>query len=76
MVWKWVAIGVVFGVVFPGIDNWAHAGGFATGWLVARILDPLREEKPAHVLAGLAGLVASLLAVVASVVTALPLLRG
>lgn len=76
MVWTWIAIGVVFGVVFPGIDNWAHGGGFATGWLVARSLDPLREEKPIHVAVGLAGLAASLLAVVASVLTALPLLRG
>lgn len=76
MVWTWIAIGVVFGVVFPGIDNWAHGGGFATGWLVARALDPLRDEKPIHVAVGLAGLGASLLAVLVSVLTALPLLRG
>jgi len=76
VVWRWVAIGVVFGLVFPGIDNWAHAGGFAAGWLAARWLDPLREERPGHVLAALGALAASLLAVVASVLTALPLLRG
>jgi rhomboid protease GluP len=74
-VWRWVLIGVFIGFL-PGIDNWAHGGGLAGGWLAARALDPLREERPAHVLAGLVGLALSLLAVVASVVTALPLLRG
>jgi rhomboid protease GluP len=76
MVLGWVAMGVVFGVVFPGIDNWAHLGGFVSGWGTARLLDPLREERPGHVLAALAGLVASLVAVIASVITALPLVRG
>jgi rhomboid protease GluP len=76
VVWRWVAIGVVFGLVFPGVDNWAHAGGFAGGWLAARALDPLREERPIHVLFGLVALAVSLLAVAASVVTGLPLVRG
>jgi len=76
MVWGWIIAGVIFGVVFPGIDNWAHAGGFAGGWLAARLLDPLREERPGHVLAALVGLALSLAAIVVSVVTGLPLLRG
>lgn len=76
VVWRWVAIGVVFGVVFPGVDNWAHGGGFAAGWLTARWLDPLHDEKPIHVLLALVGLGISLLAVALSVVTGLPLVRG
>ncbi len=76
MVWYWVAIGIVFGVVVPGIDNWAHAGGFATGWVTARVLDPLREEKPVHVLLAIIGLALTLAAVAVSVLTALPLLKG
>jgi rhomboid protease GluP len=76
MVWGWIAAGVLFGVLVPGIDNWAHAGGFAGGWLAARLLDPLREERPGHVLAALIGVALSLAAVAASVVTGLPLLRG
>jgi rhomboid protease GluP len=76
VVWGWVAIGVVFGVVFPGIDNWAHAGGFASGWLAARWLDPLRDERPGHLLAALVGLALSLAAVLASVVTGWSLVRG
>jgi len=76
MVWGWILAGVIFGFLFPGIDNWAHAGGFASGWLAARILDPLHDEKPVHVLVAIAGLVASLAAVAVSVVTGLPLVRG
>lgn len=71
---KWVAIGVVFGLVVPGIDNWAHAGGFCGGWLAARALDPLREERPVHVLGALSLLALSLGAIALSVVTGLPLL--
>lgn len=76
MVWTWVAIGVVFGVLVPGIDNWAHAGGFAGGWLAARVLDPLKPEKASHVALALAGLVLSLVAIAVSVVTAWPLVYG
>jgi len=75
-VWTWVLIGVVFGVVVPGIDNWAHLGGFASGYVAARVLDPMREEKPVHVLLAVIGLALSLLAIVASVITTLPLVRG
>ncbi len=43
----------VFGLIMPGIDNWAHLGGFLGGYAVARWLDPLRPEKIAHVIAAL-----------------------
>jgi rhomboid protease GluP len=76
MVLGWVAIGVIFGVLMPGIDNWAHAGGFGGGWLAARALDPLRDERPSHVLAALVGLALSLAAIAGSVITGLPLVRG
>ena len=76
MVWGWVAIGAIFGFVFPGIDNWAHAGGFFGGWLAARALGPLAAERPAHVLGGLVCLLAAAAAIAASIVTGLPLIRG
>lgn len=34
------AIMFVFGLVLPGVDNWAHAGGFAGGWAAAWLLEP------------------------------------
>ena len=57
----------LFGFLMPGIDNYAHGGGFAGGYLAARMLDPLQPERIDHLVIGLGCLAASLLAVVASV---------
>jgi rhomboid protease GluP len=40
----------VFGFVMPGIDNYAHLGGFAGGYAAARYLDPLRPERIDHII--------------------------
>ncbi len=56
-----------FGFVMPGVDNYAHAGGFGGGYLAAQILDPLKPERIDHVAIALACLAASVLSVVASV---------
>jgi rhomboid protease GluP len=60
---------------FLRIDNFAHAGGFAGGYFVARWLDPLRPERVDHLIVGLACLAVSALAIIASVLLAIPLLR-
>jgi rhomboid protease GluP len=66
---------LLFGFIMPGVDNWAHLGGLAGGWVVARWLDPRRPEQADHVLIALGCLLASLLSVVYSVVHGLPLFR-
>lgn len=66
----------VFGLIFPGIDNWAHAGGFAGGYLASLVLNPLRRERIDHLAIGALCLVLTLLALLTSVVTAWPLLRS
>lgn len=66
---------LAFGVIVPGIDNWAHLGGLGGGYLCAKWLDPLKPERGDHVLAALGCLLLSALSIVWSVVTALPLLR-
>ena len=53
----------IFGVILPGVDNWAHAGGFGGGYLTARLLDPLKPERVDHLLAAVVSLAISLLAV-------------
>ena len=47
--------GILFlmGLIMPGVDNYAHAGGFAGGYLVARWLDPLKPERIDHLLMAL-----------------------
>jgi rhomboid protease GluP len=56
----------LFGFIMPGIDNWAHAGGFAGGYLAALLLDPLKPERLDHILFALVCLGLSLAAVAAS----------
>jgi rhomboid protease GluP len=57
-----------------GIDNWAHAGGFAGGFLAALVLDPLTRERVDHLIVAIVCLGLTLVALVASFVTALPYL--
>jgi rhomboid protease GluP len=64
----------IFGLIFPGVDNYAHAGGFVGGYFTALVLDPLKPERVDHMLIAGAGLLISLLALIWSVITALPLL--
>lgn len=63
---------IVFGLLFPGIDNAAHLGGFAGGYLSSIWLDPLKPERVNHMLGALICLVLTLLAIIASVATILP----
>jgi rhomboid protease GluP len=58
----------LFGLIMPGIDNWAHAGGFAGGWLMAKILDPLKPERLDHLAVAVVCVVLTFAAIVASFV--------
>jgi rhomboid protease GluP len=64
----------IFGLIFPGVDNWAHAGGFAGGYLASVVLDPVTRERIDHLALALGCLVLTLVALIASFVTALPVL--
>ena len=66
-VWRWVTIFVFIGLIVPIIDNWAHLGGLAGGYAAARWLDPLKDESPTHLLAGLGCLALNAVAILASV---------
>ena len=62
----------VFGLIMPGIDNSAHLGGFAGGYLASMWLDPLKRERMDHFVGAAVCLVATALAVIASLVVGLP----
>lgn len=64
----------IFGLVFPGVDNYAHAGGFVGGYATALVLDPLKPERVDHMVIAAGCLLATLAALAASFLTALPLL--
>lgn len=67
---------LLFGFAMPGVDNWAHIGGFAGGYLSAKWLDPLKPERGDHVLAALFCVALSLASVLASVVSGLKFVRS
>ena len=61
----------IFGLIMPGVDNYAHAGGFVGGYLVTLWLNPLKPERPGHVLGALICLAASFGAIALSLIDAL-----
>jgi rhomboid protease GluP len=61
----------VFGLIFPGVDNAAHAGGFIGGYAAALLMDPLKPERVNHMIVALVCLAATVLAILTSVVTML-----
>ena len=65
----------VFGLLMPGIDNYAHLGGFAGGYFTSAFLNPMTRERGDHMLIAAGCLVATVLSIVASVLTGLSLFR-
>jgi rhomboid protease GluP len=72
--WSFAVILFLFGLVFPGVDNYAHGGGFAGGYAMARWLNPMKPERGDHLLIALICLAATALSIVASILYGLPLL--
>lgn len=75
--WSYALMLFVFGLIMPGIvDNWAHAGGFAGGYVAGVLFDPLKRERTEHLLAALLTLAVTAFAIVLSFVRGLMLLGG
>lgn len=52
--WQWALIMFVMGFLMSGVNNFAHAGGFAGGWVTAQAMrmgDERRESPAVQVLA-------------------------
>lgn len=64
---------LIMGFLLPYIDNWAHIGGFVGGWAATRLLRPLEDESPLHLLGGLICLVLMVASIVASILHGLPI---
>lgn len=65
--WGYAVPLFIFGLIMPGIDNYAHAGGFAGGYVTALVLDPLKPERVEHLIVALLCVGLSLLAVAVSI---------
>lgn len=66
--WGYAIALFVFGLVMPGVDNWAHLGGFVGGFALARTLNPMIPEKLDHTVAAIGILIATVAAIGASLV--------
>lgn len=65
---QWALSTLLLGFIIPVINNWAHIGGFIGGYLASMALNPLHREKGDHMLVAAVCLVASIGAVVYSIV--------
>ena len=43
--WQWALVLGVFGFIMPGINNCAHAGGFAGGWVAGQLMGLSDEHR-------------------------------
>jgi rhomboid protease GluP len=68
---RYAIILFVFGVIMPGVDNYAHLGGFVGGYATSAFFNPLTRERGDHILMAVLCLAATLLAIVASVILGL-----
>jgi len=66
--WSYALFMIIFGFLMPRVDNWAHIGGFAGGYLAGLMLRPERRESPTHTGLAIACLVATAASIVASLV--------
>jgi membrane associated rhomboid family serine protease len=65
----------VFGLIMPGVDNYAHAGGFAGGYLTSAFFNPMTRERGDHLVVAVICLVATFAAIAFSILHGLALFR-
>jgi rhomboid protease GluP len=75
MAWSYAIYMIAFGFLMRGVDNWAHLGGFAGGFLAGLLLDPRKPESGNHAVAALVCLGLTVASIVASLVVPVPGLR-
>ena len=74
---RWLIYIAVWGLLFPGIDNWAHGGGLAAGFLLGKIMADRPPTTPQEVrLAYTLGWVAGLAVIASFGMAAATALRG
>jgi rhomboid protease GluP len=71
--WGYAIFMIAFGFLMPGVDNAAHLGGFAGGFLAGYLMDPRQQETGNHLMIAIVCIVATVAAVVASLVIPIPI---
>jgi rhomboid protease GluP len=63
---------IVIGLFMRGTDNYAHVGGFAGGYAISAVLNPLTRERGDHMIVAVLCIAATIAALIFSVVHYLP----
>ena len=74
--WYYAVFMIAFGFLMRGVDNWAHIGGFAGGYLAGLLVDPRKPETGNQIAVAAVCLAATLASIVASLVMPVPVLPG
>jgi rhomboid protease GluP len=69
---RYAIILFVMGLLLRGVDNWAHAGGFAGGYATSVFFNPLTRERGDHLVVAVLLLVATFAAIAASLLQGPP----
>lgn len=70
---RYAVILFVMGLIMPGVDNFAHAGGFLGGYGTSVFFNPLTRERGDHMIVAFLCLAATFLAIVFSIYRFLPM---
>ena len=68
MALMYAVVFLIFGFLMPNVDNFAHIGGFAGGFLASYILNPVKQETFGNLLLALGCIAATALSVLASII--------
>jgi membrane associated rhomboid family serine protease len=71
---RYAVVLFVFGFIMPGVDNYAHAGGFVGGYLTSMLLKPNARESGDHMIGAALCVVATACALVFNVAHSLKFL--
>ncbi|HZT78555.1 MAG TPA: rhomboid family intramembrane serine protease [Vicinamibacterales bacterium] len=71
---RYAVILFVFGLIMPGVDNTAHAGGFLGGYATSAFFNPMTRERGDHLIAAVICLAATFFAILFSVLRGLGIL--
>jgi membrane associated rhomboid family serine protease len=70
---RYAVILFVFGFIMPGVDNYAHGGGFLGGYAASAVLKPSTRERGDHMIVAALCVLATIGALIFNFVHALPL---
>ena len=70
--WTYAIFMLVFGLIMARVDNWAHFGGFAGGYLAGMLFDPTKPERGNHLILAFVCLALTAASILASLVVPIP----